>query len=536
MIEKEQINKKELGIDETIPLIEITNITKTYKNKNALDDVSLVINPGDRIGIIGPNGGGKSTLSEILGGIRKPTLGKIKRQENMTIGLQFQESKYPIGITVLDMIKYYLETFNIPMTEGKLIEILRKFQIENFKNKFLEGLSGGQQQRVNILLSLIHNPDLVIFDEISTGLDIEVRSEIFDVIKENVVSKNKAMILVTHMMSEIEELCDKYIYIHNGKIREQGLVKDLVKQYGSVHNFTWKKFKEEKSADLKKDIEKSDKENKNKLDRIINSEKNKGKNLPLIKLLMKYYAKGFAVPFFLFFFPLILLFLEGFVFKTMEMPGSGDQPKYALLHNLIGSLAIMQIISVGVFIIPQTILEFKNSVLMKRIGATNIKPIFFILTVVAMGIVFMLMGFLWTLLWAGIMFGGEFGWANVALPVQFGESIPFLLLTLVQAVAMGMLLASIFKSTTTYIAVSNIIYMPIAFLGGSFLPIDLIMNSPVLKYATYLNIFKYCMEPFTNAWAGRFIFDLETGIYLAVSIALVSAFTVTASFKLKWES
>ncbi|WP_338985466.1 ABC transporter ATP-binding protein/permease [Spiroplasma endosymbiont of Diplazon laetatorius] len=526
-------NSKENLINEKQPLIQLQNITKTYKNKKALDDVSLIINQGDRIGVIGPNGGGKSTLIEILGGIRKPTSGKVIRQENMTIGLQFQESKYPIGITVLDMIKYYLETFNIPMTEKELTDILRKFQIDNFKNKFLEGLSGGQQQRVNILLSLIHNPDLVIFDEISTGLDIEVRSEIFDAIKENVVNKNKSMILVTHMMSEIEELCDKYIYIHNGKIKEQGLVKELVTEYGSVHNFTWKKFKEEKAVDLQKEFKQTDSENKNKLDKIINNEKNKGKNIPLIKLLLKYYYKGFAVPFFLFFFPLILLFLEGFVFKTMP---DENGVVGGLLHNLIGSLAMMQIISVGIFIIPQTILEFKNSVLMKRIGATNIRPIFFILTVVAMGIFFMIIGFLWTLLWAGIMFGGSLGWANVSLPVQIGESLPFLLLTLVQSISLGMLLAALFKSTTAYIAVSNVLYMPIAFLGGSFLPIDLIMNSSVLKYATYINIFKYCMDPFINAWAGRFVFDLTTGIYLGVSIVMVSAFTTTAAFKLKWES
>ncbi|AGR41979.1 ABC transporter ATP-binding protein/permease [Spiroplasma diminutum] len=529
MTNNNQIKEIKSKINEKEPLIEILNISKVYKNKKALDDVSLIINPGDRIGVIGPNGGGKSTISEIIGGIRKPTTGKIIRQENMTIGLQFQESKYPIGITVLDMIKYYLETFNIPMTEKELTEILRKFQIDNFKNKFLEGLSGGQQQRVNILLSLIHNPDLVIFDEISTGLDIEVRSEIFDTIKENVVNKNKAMILVTHMMSEIEELCDKYIYIHNGKIREQGLVKDLVKNYGSVHNFTWKKFKEEKVGDLRKQAEESDNKNKNKLDKIINSEKNKGKNIPLIKLLLKYYYKGFAVPFFLFFFPLILLFLEGFAFKSMDKEG-------IFLHNIVGSLAIMQIISVGIFIIPQTILEFKNSVLMKRIGATNIKPFFFILTVVIMGIFFMLVGFLWTLLWAGIMFGGDLGWSTISLPVQIGASIPFLLLTLVQSISLGMLLASVFRSTTAYIAVSNILYMPIAFLGGSFIPINVIMDSPILKYATYINIFKYSTEPFNNAWAGKFVFNATTGIYLSISLALITTFTVTSSFKLKWES
>ncbi|AKX33834.1 ABC transporter ATP-binding protein [Spiroplasma litorale] len=518
-------------------LVKLVNVSKKYKSKIALKNINLEINPGDRIGVIGANGGGKSTLSEIIGNIRKPSTGEVIRKDGLIIGLQFQDSKYPMGITVLDMIKYYLQTFNIEMTESELTKILRTYQIESFKNKFLVSLSGGQQQRVNILLSLIHNPDLVILDEVSTGLDIEVRSEIFDYIKENVVQKNKSLILVTHMMSEIEELCNKYIYIHNGEIHDSGKVEDIVKEHGSVHSYTWKKFKEEKVEDLKKEAKENDNKNKkNRFDRIINKANNKGKNIPLVVLLMKYYYKGFATPFFLFAFPIILLFLEGFAFKGQTLGGGPEMKEYTLLHNLIGSIAIMQIISAGIFIIPQTILDFKNSVLMKRIGATNIKPLFFILSVVTMGILFMIAGFFWTLLWAGIMFGGEYGWKNISTPYQALESLPFLFIILVSSISLGLMLASIFKSTTVYIAVSNIIYLPLAFLGGSFMPIDFIMSSDILKYATYLNAFKYCMEPFNNAWAGKFEFNSEIIIYLVVSISLVLIYITVGSFKLKWES
>ncbi|KAF5275448.1 hypothetical protein FQR65_LT16666 [Abscondita terminalis] len=238
IINKNDVNSKKDLIDLSKPLISLKDVTKIYGKKEALKNINFEINPGDRIGVIGPNGGGKSTMSEIIAGIRKPTSGTVEKQDNLVIGIQFQESKYPLGITVIDMIRYYLETFNIEMTESELTKIMRKFQIESLKGKFISSLSGGQQQRVNILLSIINNPDLVILDEVSTGLDIEVRSEIFKEIKEQIVEKNKAILLVTHMMSEIEELCDKFIYIHNGEIRESGLVKDIVKKYGSVHNYT----------------------------------------------------------------------------------------------------------------------------------------------------------------------------------------------------------------------------------------------------------------------------------------------------------
>ncbi|MFU0252001.1 ATP-binding cassette domain-containing protein [Spiroplasma sp. Moj] len=100
---KQVVIKERKAIDSTKPLVEIVDVTKKYKNKVALNNVNLVINPGDRIGVIGANESGKSTLSEIIGGIRQPTSGKVHRQENLTIGLQFQESKYPIGISVMDI-------------------------------------------------------------------------------------------------------------------------------------------------------------------------------------------------------------------------------------------------------------------------------------------------------------------------------------------------------------------------------------------------------------------------------------------------
>ncbi|AOG60783.1 ABC transporter ATP-binding protein [Spiroplasma helicoides] len=535
-----ELNKEKVMIDKNKILVSLKDVTKKYKNKVALKNINLEINYGDRIGVIGANGGGKSTLSEIIGNIRKPTSGEVYRQENMVIGLQFQDSKYPVGITVFDMIKYYLETFNIAMTESELTKIMRTYQIESFKDKFLANLSGGQQQRVNILLSLIHNPDLVILDEISTGLDIEVRSEIFDYIKENVVNKGKSLLLVTHMMSEIEELCDKYIYIHNGEIRDFGMVSDIVKKHGSVHNYTWNKFKEEKVADLKKEAKINDEKriinNKNKFDKIINKANNKGKNLPLIVLLLKYYIKGFVQPFFLLGFPIIMLFIEGFAFKGKMFGDGSSSTEYSLLHNLVGSIAITQIIATGIFVIPQTILEFKNSVLLKRIGATNIKPIFFVLTVVTMGVLFMLLTFFWTLLWAGIMFGTTYGWNEIAAPYQVWEALPFLMLILFSSVSLGLMLSSLFKSTAAYVAVANILYLPIAFLGGTFLPIDFIMTSDVLKYATYLNGFKYCMEPFNNAWSGKFEFDYVMGIFLGVSILITVVYIIIASIKLKWES
>lgn len=538
-------NLKKKAIDKKKPLVELKHITKMYKNKIALDKIDFVINPGDRIGIIGANGSGKSTMSEIIGGIRQPTSGEVFRQENLIMGLQFQDSKYPVGISVMDMIKYYLQTFSIEMKESQLKELLRTYQISGFENKFIESLSGGQQQRLNILLSVIHDPDLVILDEVSTGLDIEVRAQIFDFLRENIVEKNKAMILVTHMMSEVEDFCEKFIYIHNGVIKETGQVKDLVKKYGSVHNYTWKMFEENKKADLKKQYEEEEKKakekeakgtnkkSKAKVDKLINENKDYGKNLPLISLMLKYYYKGFFVPFFLLAYPILILFLQGFAFSDMKPdPVTGILP----LHSLVGSVSMVQAMSVGIFIIPQTILEFKNSVLMKRIGATNIRPVFFVTSVIFIGFLFIILAFFWTLLWAGIFFGHKFGWKTVALPYDIGPSIPFLAILIVTSISVGMMFASMFKSTTSFIAVSNVFYLPVAFLSGGFIPVELINNNFVLKYVSYINPFKYCLDPFLAAWNGKFVFQSIYYAYIPISLAIIGGCIGFAGWKLRWQA
>ncbi|WP_338975462.1 ABC transporter ATP-binding protein [Spiroplasma endosymbiont of Monopis laevigella] len=231
-------------------LINATDIVKVYGDKTVLNKLNIKIKAGERIGIIGANGSGKSTLTEIIAGIRHATSGVIEKKEGIVIGFQFQESKYPPGITVMDMLTYYLETFNIEINVGQLNELLNTYQLSAAKNKNIMFLSGGQQQRLNILLSVIHKPDLVILDEVSTGLDIEVKEEIFDFLQKNIVEKNVAMILVTHNMSEIEHFCTSIIYMHDGDIIEKRTVKEVVKEYGSVHNYTSQQFQKYKKPTI----------------------------------------------------------------------------------------------------------------------------------------------------------------------------------------------------------------------------------------------------------------------------------------------
>lgn len=223
--------------------IEMQNIFKEYKKKVVLNNINLKIENNDRIGIIGANGSGKTTLVEIIAGIRKSTKGTLLKKDNLVIGIQFQDSKYPVGISILDMISFYLETFNIKYSSEQLEELLKTYQLFDIRKKQITTLSGGQQQRLNILLALIHKPQLIILDEISTGLDIEVKEDIFNFLNKNIIDKDIALLLISHGMNEIERFCNKIIFLHEGVIKEQVTVKEAINEYGSVDQYTRIKLK-----------------------------------------------------------------------------------------------------------------------------------------------------------------------------------------------------------------------------------------------------------------------------------------------------
>ncbi len=515
-------------------LINATDIIKVYGDKTVLNKLNIKIKLGERIGIIGANGSGKSTITEIIAGIRKPTSGLVEKKEGTIIGFQFQESKYPPGITVMDMLIYYLETFNIEMNIGQLNELLNTYQLSAAKNKNVMFLSGGQQQRLNILLSVIHKPDLVILDEVSTGLDIEVREEIFDFLQKNIVEKNVAMVLVSHNMSEIEHFCNRIIYMHDGNIIEKRTVKEVVKEYGSVHDYTFQQFQKYKKPTIAAEKEalakKKGQQNPNK---IVNATKaHPAKQIPLLKLMLKYYIKGFFVPFFLVIYPILILGIQG---ESIRHTGTDIAGTISAVKQMIAGIAIVNIISVGIFIIPQTIIEFKTSVLLKRIGATNIHPLFFVTAVIIIGVFASIISFLWTLLWGGIYFGDAYGWNNIALPSQIAATMPWIFIIFISSIALGIMLASLFKTMIAYFAVANVLYLPIAYLSGSIMPIDWITSSKVLNIISYFSPFKYSTLPYFQCWEGTFLMTWEMYLYGGISLIILAVFMGIAGKKLKWQ-
>ncbi|HEY9116133.1 MAG TPA: gliding motility-associated ABC transporter ATP-binding subunit GldA [Bacteroidales bacterium] len=233
--------------------IEIQNISKLYGTQKALDNVSLKIGKGEVVGLLGPNGAGKSTLMKILTSFITPSSGTA-----LINGLDVQEDSIEIRKHVgylpennplyLDMyIKEYL-AFVIKMyksaseTEQAVAKMVELTGLGPEQNKLIGELSKGYRQRVGLAQALIHDPDILILDEPTSGLDPNQLVDIRNIISE--LGKSKTIILSTHIMQEVEAVCDRVVIIDKGKIVADDTAKNLSKLSGSSLRFKVE-FKEE---------------------------------------------------------------------------------------------------------------------------------------------------------------------------------------------------------------------------------------------------------------------------------------------------
>lgn len=225
------------------PVLVVKNLTRKFGDFYAIKDVSFSLNKGDRVAIIGANGAGKTTVAEIVAGLSKPTSGTIvygydfKESPQEGIGMQFQKSDYPSGLTVKDMLVFAEKLRKIKITNDRRVELLKTFQMLDFYKRKAKNLSGGQKQKLNILMSVLHEPKLVIMDELSTGLDISAREEIIRFTDELLSRGNMAAIIISHHFEEIEKLCTRVVAMDRGQIVKIDTVKNLSKEFGSVENF-----------------------------------------------------------------------------------------------------------------------------------------------------------------------------------------------------------------------------------------------------------------------------------------------------------
>ncbi len=207
-----------------MPAIEVENLTKRYDDVPAMDGISFTVEKGEIFGILGPNGAGKTTTVESIAGLRRPDSGTIRvldldpqqdRDElRRRLGVQLQESRLPDRIQVGEALELYSSFYDSPVPWEELLEQLGL--TEKRDTRFAK-LSGGQKQRVSIALALVGNPEVVILDELTTGLDPQARRDTWAVV-EHLREKGATVILVTHFMEEAERLADRVALIDSGRL------------------------------------------------------------------------------------------------------------------------------------------------------------------------------------------------------------------------------------------------------------------------------------------------------------------------------
>lgn len=225
-------------------MISINNVTKEFtKNKIKIiadNNISFTANNGEIVGILGPNGAGKTTLLRMIAGIMKPTSGSIAinklNYDNDELEIKKQiaflsgNTKLYKDISPHELLKMCGEYYQIKNTElnNRITSITKKLNMEKFLHQKIETLSTGQTQKVNIARCFLHNPNYYILDEATSGLDIISSEIILNFIKQE-RDNGKCILYSTHYMEEAENICDKVILIHKGKIIKTGTPKEIIK-------------------------------------------------------------------------------------------------------------------------------------------------------------------------------------------------------------------------------------------------------------------------------------------------------------------
>jgi ABC-2 type transport system ATP-binding protein len=218
--------------------VEARGLRKAYGATVAVADVSLIVGPNEILGIVGPNGSGKTTTVECLQGLRTPDAGELRvlgldPRADVTalrrrIGCQLQDAALPDRLRVGEAIRLFASVSGRPVDVDA---VLSDWGLREKRKAPFGSLSGGQRQRLFVALALINRPELVFLDEMTTGLDPAARRETWRLV-ERVRELGAAIVLVTHFMDEAERLCDRLVVMRGGRVVATGTPAELIRRHG----------------------------------------------------------------------------------------------------------------------------------------------------------------------------------------------------------------------------------------------------------------------------------------------------------------
>jgi len=221
-------------------ILQAKNISKRYGNHLAVDNIQLQFKRGTFNAILGPNGAGKSTTISMLIGLKQPTKGEIIYEPGTKIGVVFQTSVLDEMLTVRENLTIRARQYK-GLKPNRVSDLIDRLGLSAFQKQKYGTLSGGQKRRVDIARALLHGPDLLFLDEPTTGLDIQTRKSIWDLLYQLQREEGMTVVLTTHYLDEADEADQIYIVDH-GKVIAQGSALDIKSQYAT--NILKIRFKE----------------------------------------------------------------------------------------------------------------------------------------------------------------------------------------------------------------------------------------------------------------------------------------------------
>ena len=226
--------------------IEMINVKKTYQLKSsgvktkALDNLNLEIPKGSIFGLLGPNGAGKSTLINIIAGLTNKSAGRViiwgfdqdknPRQSRASIGVVPQELNFDVFLTPKESLEIQAGLYGVVKKDRSTDRILSALGLSNVADSYSRSLSGGMKRRLLMAKALIHEPPILILDEPTAGVDIELREMIWSYVRK-LNSKGTTIILTTHYLEEAQRMCDRIAILSMGKIKKSAQMNDLLTQH-----------------------------------------------------------------------------------------------------------------------------------------------------------------------------------------------------------------------------------------------------------------------------------------------------------------
>ncbi|MBS3681840.1 ABC transporter ATP-binding protein [Ornithinibacillus massiliensis] len=214
-------------------LIKFINVEKSFKGRKVISGLNFSIHANEVVALLGANGSGKTTTIRMLLGISKPDSGRITRWTkdfNQKVGAQLQTTPFFEGLSVINNLKLFNTFYQSKITTEKMERILRDYNLLDVKNTLASKLSLGQQKRLAISITTLHDPDFVILDEPSAGLDPSGQREVQNMIR-HLKSKGKSVLFSSHDMLEVRNLADRIFIMGKGRLLVEGKPETLLNKY-----------------------------------------------------------------------------------------------------------------------------------------------------------------------------------------------------------------------------------------------------------------------------------------------------------------